>query len=133
MRNSIIKAATAMSFIAFFSLSGESGFVQTAHAQWWKCPSGQYTLETIPNQNKARCVKAGGRTRVQPDAGCPVGTTHQRDARGNTDLCAYPTGTVGPRPIASQCGRGQQVERRRGTDRCYRNSPADYKPVSTRG
>ncbi|MCP5424764.1 MAG: hypothetical protein H6970_06805 [Gammaproteobacteria bacterium] len=135
MKNSIIKFATAFSIVVLCSLSGQSGVISSAHAAgpWWKCPSGQYKLETIPNQNKARCVKAGGQVRVQPDAGCPVGTVLATDHSGNTDYCLPATGTVLGKKFTAKCKTGEQVQRRHGRDRCYKNSPADYAPVSTPG
>lgn len=130
-----VKAFAASSIMAVLSLSGPDGFVQAAHAQspWWKCPSGQYALETMPEQGKARCVKAATQTRVLPDPGCPVGTTLDPDHSGRVDYCVPITGTVGPKPYPAKCGPGQQEERITGRDRCQTTTPADYKPVSLPG
>lgn len=135
--HTLINGALAGTGTAFAGLVLTTGLmalpVETAHAQWFKCPSGQYQLETIPNQHKARCVKPAGQVRVQPDAGCPVGTTFARDHKGNIDYCLPVTGTVGPKPFPSKCAPGQSEERRSGIDRCYKKTPADIKPVSTPG
>ncbi len=92
---------------------------EIAEAQWFRCASG--TLQTQGNPpNRARCW-----SRVQPDAGCPLGTVFQQDHAGNTDFCLPATGTIGGNPFASQCGPGQQVDRRSGRDRCYVSTPVN--------
>ena len=98
-------------------------------ANWWKCPDGQYQLEVNQSQHKARCVKPGQRVRRTPDAGCPVGTTHNVDHRRSTDYCLPVTGSVGGRPFLARCAPGQSVERRNGRDRCFVQQAAAYAPV----
>lgn len=131
----LINGAIAGAGTAFAGLVLATGLmalpVETAHAQWFRCQSAQYNLETT--SNRARCIKPASKVRVQPDAGCPLGTTLAQDHSGNIDFCIPVTGTVGPKPFSAKCGPGQEVERRNGRDRCHNTTPADIKPVSTPG
>ncbi len=105
------------------------GVVPSAQA-WYGCPGG-YELQTRNNGSQARCYRPRQRgARVQPDAGCPVGTTFNADNRGNTDYCLPVTGTIGPRAVPAACAPNQEVERRPGRDRCYQLISADEKPVT---
>lgn len=107
------------------------GVVAPAHA-WYGCPDNSYNLELRNNNTQARCYRARSRgNRVQPDAGCPVGTTFNQDNRGNVDYCLPIGGTVVGRAIAAACKPNEEVVRQTGRDRCYAIIPADEKPVST--
>ncbi|MEZ5660459.1 MAG: hypothetical protein R3E83_18575 [Burkholderiaceae bacterium] len=124
-----IKGAVALA--AMGVLAPLPGLVADAHA-WYGCPNASYELQLRNQNTQARCYRARQRgARVQPNAGCPVGTTYNRDYRGNDDFCLPVTGTVGPRAIRTACAPGQEVERRSGPDYCYQVISADEKPVST--
>ena len=112
-------AGTGTAFAGLVLVTGLMALpVETAHAQWFRCASGELQTQGNPT-NRARCW-----ARVQPDAGCPVGTTFSQDHQGsNTDRCIPVTGTVAGGPFPSKCGPGQHEQRRSGRDRCYNSTP----------
>lgn len=123
----MIKTLQSSLVIGSLALMSVTLYAQSVKAQqWFRCPNG-WTFET--QNNRARCIQGEQRTRVQPDAGCPVGTTFNQDHRGNTDYCLPVTGTLGGRPIAAACGPGEEKETRRGRDRCYNVRSATSRAV----
>ena len=87
---------------------------------YFKCNSG-YKLEVRGGGNPtgARCFKKGKENRVQPNAGCPVGTTFNVDYVGKTDYCLPLTGSLTSK-FRAKCGPGQKKRVRGGGDRCYK-------------
>ncbi len=121
---------SSMASVLLYALIPTTGIVGQAHA-WYGCEAG-YTLEIRGGSNNpsgARCLRPAVNVRKSPDAGCPVGTTFNRDHSGNTDYCLPVTGSLLKR-FASKCGPGQSVDRRRGTDRCYKHNPPQQKAVT---
>lgn len=119
-----IKSSLFIGFISVISIGIYPDLVKAQ--QWFQCPNG-WTLQT--QSGRARCLKEAQRVRVQPDAGCPIGTVFSQDYRGNTDYCLPATGTVLGRPIVAACASGQEKEVRAGRDRCYQVTPASSRAV----
>ena len=125
----ILRVSIVLGFLPLLSVFSFSS-ADVANAQWFRCPSG-YSIQTNNSNTRARCLKPEQRQRVTPDAGCPIGTVLDTDRSGNTDYCVPATGTViGTRPFTAKCASNQEVERRRGRDRCYTTIPSDVKPVN---
>lgn len=121
---------SAIVAVLLYALIPATGVVSQVYA-WYGCDSG-YQLEIRGGGNNptgARCLKPQSNQRVSPDAGCPIGTTFNRDHVGKTDYCLPVAGSLLKR-FASKCGGGQTVKRRTGKDRCYKPSPPQQKAVS---
>jgi len=117
----LINSALAGTGTAFAGLVLATGLmalpVETAHAQWFRCASGELQTQGNPT-NRARCRI----THAPP--GCPVGMQLRQDYVQNIDHCVPPVGPHGE----AVCAPGQQVQRVTGRDRCY-----SYGPVNTPG
>jgi hypothetical protein len=94
--------------------------------QWFRCANG-YTLER--QGHRARCFRAGERVRIQPDVGCPSGSTFQQDHSGNVDYCAPVGGALVGKPFSAKCASNQIVEKVSGRDRCLQRSEPSIRPV----
>ena len=122
MKSTLAVISALLGAVLVNGLSTETASAQ----QWFACANG-YEIQT--NRGRYRCVRPGQRQRVQPDAGCPVGTTFNQDYRGNTDYCLPVGGTVVGRASSAQCAPNVSVDRRRGRDRCFRTTRQTIRPV----
>ena len=121
---------TALAVILLSALLPATGVVSQAHA-WWGCNNG-YQLQIRGNTNNptgAQCVRPGAQVRKMPNAGCPIGTTYNRDHSGNNDYCLPVAGSLIKR-FRAKCGPGQSVTRRNGADRCYVTQPVSRTGVT---
>lgn len=115
-----VLAGTGTAFVGLVLATGLMALpVETAHAQWFRCGSGELQMQGNP-PNRARCRV----THAPP--GCPKvgGFELKRDYVQNIDHCVPAYGPHGQ----AECAPGQQVQRVTGRDRCY-----SYGPVNTPG